>query len=87
MRGGKRAFEAVALHPMQLPPWIPSELDVVAIPDAMAREKGVVAIGTIVWCVANAPFATVECTKLGGRPGLDTELVDVPITDLSRHRG
>lgn len=67
---------------MEKPLWTPSELDAVVIPQATASEHKVAARGTIVWHTAGAPYATVECTKIGGRPGLDTELVDVPVSEL-----
>ena len=66
--------------------WTPAELDSVTIPEATAREHGVIASGTIVWHVAGAPYATVECTEVDGRPGLDTQLVDVLLEDLRLDR-
>jgi hypothetical protein len=66
--------------------WTPAELDTVVIPEATANEHGVIATGTIVWHVAGAPYATVECTEVNGRPGLDTQLVDVPLNELRLDR-
>jgi hypothetical protein len=68
---------------MEKVPWTPAELESVTIPEATARLNGVIARGTIVWFVAGADYATVECTEVGGRAGLDSRLVDVPLDDLS----
>jgi hypothetical protein len=62
--------------------WTPSELDPVVIPQAIAGAHQVATSGTVVWHTAGAPFATIECTRIGGEPGLDTELIDVAVSDL-----
>ena len=67
---------------MEAPSWTPSELDPVVIPQAIASACRVAASGTIVWHTTGASYATVECTKLGSEPRLDTELIDVALSDL-----
>lgn len=71
---------------MEKAAWIPAELDAVVIPEALARKKGVRVTGTVVWHVASAPYATVECYRIAGQTGLETELLDVPLADLQPAR-
>jgi len=60
------------------------EADFVAIPSDLALAAGVTPMGTIVWHVPEAPFATVECQVVADNPnGWVTELVDVPLERLT----
>jgi hypothetical protein len=68
---------------MTAPDWTPAEYDYVAIPAEIAARHGVEARGTIVDIPVGAKAATVECTRLGGRRGLDTALVDLPFEALT----
>jgi hypothetical protein len=36
----------------------------------------------VVWHTVGAPYATIECTRVGGEPGFDTDLIDVAVSDL-----
>jgi hypothetical protein len=70
------------------PGWVPDEIDVVEIPPSLALQHGVEPIGTVVWYVAPAPFATIECCLVSDNPDrLRTLLLDVPIRDLRPVRG
>ena len=63
--------------------WTPMELDAVVVPKALAMDEGVEGKGAIVWYVAGAPYAAVECRVLHDNPdGLRTKLIDIPIADL-----
>ena len=67
----------------QIGMWTPMELDAVMVPQALATDEGVEGKGAIVWHVASAPYATVECRVLDENPdGLRTKLLDIPIADL-----
>ncbi len=63
--------------------WTPAEYEAVLIPAEVAAQHGVEARGTIVDIPHGARAATVECTRLGGRRGLDTNLVDLPFEALT----
>jgi hypothetical protein len=59
------------------------ELDEVVIPHHISIKSGVVELGTIVWYVCGADYATVECAVVGDNPeGIQTKLIDVDINDL-----
>ena len=70
-------------YSLPMSPWSPVELELAEIPSALAETRGVEPIGTVVWHVAPAPYATVECVRVGDNPDrLKTELIDIPLNDL-----
>lgn len=69
---------------MTAPDWTPAEYEAVLIPAEIAARHGVEPRGTIVDIPHGARVATVECTRLGGRRGLDGKIVDVAFEDLRR---